>query len=87
MKQKILTLTTLRNSIRCEVDGQSEEDGDLIKMDKDIGLSGSPKVPFYKTPMHAIGDGWRLMAPPVHIENYAMSDNGPLKAYEWWLEK
>ncbi len=83
MKQKIITLTTLRNSLRCEVDGMSSEDGDLIRLDKEIGLSGSPHYPFYQTPMHAIGDGWRLMAPPVFIKDYAKD----IDAWEWWLER
>lgn len=78
MKQKILHISTMGNDLRSSVDGISAEDGELIKMDKEIGFSKDMWVPFYKTVMHAIGDGWRLMSPPIKIDtNY----------YDWWLEK
>lgn len=75
--QKILTMLTCVPDLRSSADGWGMEDGDMIRLDKPIGLSGSPNCPCYKTPLHAIGDGWRLMAPPVKDGKY----------YTWWLEK
>jgi len=83
MKQKILNLVTLDQSLRSKVDSWDAEDGELIDLNKEIGLSRSLSVPYYQTPMHAIGDGWRLIAPPVFIKNYINDIN----AYEWWFEK
>ena len=79
-KQKILRMATLDQSLRASVDSWDGEDGELIK---EIGLSSSPRFPFYQTPMHAIGDGWRLIAPPVLIKGYCNN----IDAYEWWFEK
>ena len=82
-KQKLLTLVTLSNHVRAKIDSLDAEDGELVKMNKEVGLSGCPHVPFYPTVLHAIGDGWRLMAPPQFIAEYVK--NTP--AWEWWLEK
>lgn len=85
-KQKLLIMSTERESLRSDVCGWGGEDGDLINHDKPIGLSGSPHFPTYKTPMNAIGDGWRLMQPP--IKNYSHSTDGiDFYEYEWWFEK
>lgn len=96
-KQKLLILNTLRNSLRAEVDGWGGDDGNNIHLDKPIGLSMSlenrdmrigGRWEFYPTVMHAIGDGWRLMGPPVTVDNFCKDEYGIImKAYEWWLEK
>jgi hypothetical protein len=77
MAQKILHLTTDGSGLRSKVEGWSAEDGDLIEMNKEIGLSDGMKTPFYSTVMHAIADGWKLLAPPVKSGNW----------YEWYLVK
>ena len=87
MKQKILVLVTLECGLRSKVDALDCEDGEMIQVWKEIGLSDSPKGLWYKTVMHAIGSGWRLMGPPVHIAEYAVGDEGPISAYRWWLEQ
>ena len=83
MKQKILIMTTLTPDLRSGVDSWDWEDGNIVKLDKEIGLSGSGQQICYKTPLHAIGDGWRLIAPPVTWPDYAPGVTG----YEWWFEK
>ena len=81
-KQKLLRMITLDRSLRSKVDSWDHEDGNMIDLQKEIGLSGSPSGPCYQTVMHAIGDGWRLMAPPVFIKDYAKNIDG----WEWWLQ-
>ncbi len=82
MRQKILTMCTLEPELRCNADGWSCDDGDLVNLTKPIGLTGSPYFTCYETPLHAIGDGWRLLGPPVQIAYL-----GELKAWQWWFEK
>jgi hypothetical protein len=77
MKQKILTMSTTKPTLRSAVDGWSIEDGNMVEPNKPIGLSGSPNCPGYFTPLHAIGDGWRLLGPPVFEGNL----------WTWWFEK
>lgn len=81
-RQKILILVTERRSLRADVLGFSGEDGNLIKFDEPIGMSHTLKdYGNFPTPMHAIGDGWRLMGPPIPTPYQLISH------YEWWLEK
>jgi hypothetical protein len=78
--QKILHFMTKTSSLRSSADGWSAEDGDVINVDKVIGLSpGYKGFCCYETPMHAIADGWKLLAPPSNLE---YSD-----FYEWWFVK
>jgi hypothetical protein len=51
-----------------------------------VGLiaSGNRYNTLYTTVLHALGDGWRLLAPPQeHTETNA--EGYPYKVYEWWL--
>jgi hypothetical protein len=78
--QKVLNLLTITSDLRSAADGWVAEDGDLIKKDKEIGLSESYKGFYcYKTPMHAIADGWELLAPPSNLEYDGL--------YSWWFVK
>ncbi|RJQ26699.1 hypothetical protein C4577_02825 [Candidatus Parcubacteria bacterium] len=80
-KQKILTMSTCGYSLRSCAESWGAEDGNLIDLTKEIGYSLKLRTPLYKTPMHAIADGWRLMVPPKE------NGNGVTIYYEWWFEK
>lgn len=81
--QKIMIMTTLKPDMRATVDSWGMEDGDLIYMEEEIGFSKSPSFRCWPTVLHAIGDGWKLMAPPVKDEHYSAKSAG----YHWWLTK
>lgn len=88
--QKVLTMTTKHPFMRMESLGQTHEDGDQVtfaasehRVDRnevEVGLVNTMnyKVPFYKTVLHAIGDGWKLMAPPIEESK---------EEYTWWLTR
>lgn len=82
--QKILHMMTSGSTLRATAEGWTAEDGDMIRPDKPIGLSPSPGGQWYcyKTPMHAIADGWRLMGPPTH-ETWPSGN----VYYYWWFER
>ena len=45
-----------------------------------VGFIGSPRVWYaYPTVLHALGDGWKLLAPPRDCVEYGQP------FYEWWL--
>lgn len=93
--QKVLSMTTSGRDLRSEVDGWSMEDGDLVVWssprypDAPVGLTPGPIKKYWpKTPLHALGDGWKLLAPPEPV----MSDDGSIykddngKTYfNWWF--
>lgn len=89
--QKILIMQTEQPSVRSDTIGFSAEDGDLVQLGAPIGLSRSLWVENYHTPLHAIGDGWRLLAPPVPFEenrqNPKTNQEYTVTCYEWWLIK
>ncbi len=84
VKQKILIMSTTGNRLRSEAVGWSAEDGDNILPGRPIGCSGGPKWAYtWPTPMHAIGAGWRLLAPPTkYTYNY---EEGSRDEWEWWF--
>lgn len=83
-KQKILTMITLQPNLRSSAEAWGEEDGDKVIMNKEIGFSDCYRGPYsYACPLFAIGDGWRLMAPPVEIKDYTEG----VDAWDWWFEK
>ena len=75
--QKILVLTTRGEHLRSAVVGQLAEDADGVRPGP-VELAPAWDAPRYETPLHALGDGWALLAPPVR------RDGGAL---EWWLTK
>src|SRR6187402_2793475 len=84
IKQKILKILTSRRSLRADAYGWNAEDGEVIQQEKHIGLSdGFRGFCCYDCPMKAIGDGWRLMAPPITLPAYINGQD----YYEWWFEK
>lgn len=72
--QKVMSCTTQRADMRAPIDGWTFEDGDLVVAGKMIGYTGSPIYPCYATVLHAIGDGWRLLAPPHRLADDEYDD-------------
>lgn len=59
-----------------------------------VGYAGHPSGLFYThaTPLHALADGWHLMAPPtkgsMKTDDEKYAENGGMRDYwEWWFEK
>ncbi len=89
--QKILTMTTTKPDMRQRVDSWDWEDGDEAAkaLGKEVGLIGSGYIGYPPTPLHALGDGWRLMAPPVEIKDWFHKDNPHFgeSVWMWWFDK
>lgn len=82
MLQKILTIMTTRPDLRATAEAWGAEDSALVKRDKDIGLTpGYHGQCIYKTVLHAMNDGWKLIGPPIP------SMYGDTPIWDWWLEK
>lgn len=97
--QKVLIMHTNSPDLRAEVDGWTMEDGDKVVWrtpmypDAPIGLTPGVYGKYDpKTPLHALGCGWKLLAPPSPMLN----DDGSIykgkyindKEYEvwaWWF--
>lgn len=86
--QKVLVVMTNGGDLRSDIEGWDAEDADLVK--------GQPRwkvlnmrVPSYESVLHALADGWRLLAPPSKIKD--MTIDGAIVAvheyHEWWLVK
>lgn len=93
--QKVLAMTTKGGDLRSDVDECSMEDGDLVVWsssrypDAPIGLTPSPTGKYWpKTPLHALADGWKLLAPPATVKNddgsVYRNDDGSTY-YTWWF--
>lgn len=41
----------------------------------------------YETVLHALGDGWELIAPPNQVASDSISYRENQQRYEWWLKK
>ncbi len=85
--QKILVLATENDHLRCrKCSNRYCESGDQV-LDATVVIGQYPHVieikdepvSDYPTPLHALGDGWRLMAPPVRKNDGVF--------FEWWFEK
>jgi hypothetical protein len=84
--QKVLIMTTHSNSLRSKAVGWTHQDADLVKPGP-IGNTPAP-TPYaaHPTPMHALADGWRLLAPPKPYETTTFV--GTLQTeWEWWFVK
>lgn len=91
--QKILIITTEICDMRAKVIGCSSEDSDNVYLafglnqnlpHEEIGKVGHYKgCKFYEAPLFALGDGWKLLAPPI--------ESPPVKGYKggyaWWFVK
>lgn len=87
-RQQVLIMSTYdkygAGGLRSEAWGWSAEDGweaaPYVGMNRPVGLMGYFRGPYsYPTPYHALGDGWRLLAPPEKFE-----ENGVPSLY-WWF--
>ena len=86
--QKVLILSTKGNGLRSEAEGWSWEDGDSVfNQSVEVGYFGSGPIKYYKTPLHAIGDRWNLLAPPSEYMCEYGDDGKQTKMYEWWFVK
>lgn len=83
---KYLIVQTPDPSMRATIDGWSVEDSEAsfheqaVKgPDVAVGLIGGARslLTYPKTVLHAIGQGWVIMAPPVQHPD----------GWEWWLTK
>jgi hypothetical protein len=95
MAQKVLIMGTYSEDLRGEADSWSMEDGDNVVWsteiypDAPIGLTpGVYRKYLPKTPLHALADGWKLLAPPRQFLN----DDGSIFRYAhgkaewvWWF--
>lgn len=86
--QKVLTFCTQSDDMRAGADGWGWEDGDeAVGKPNDhnkVGLIGSGNMRGFgcpRTPLHALGVGWKLLAPPVKLTN------DPYFQYKWWFVK
>lgn len=100
--QKVMICHTLRNGMRDKIEGWSLEDGDQVyKSYKErvhtlnefdsmfsvpVGLIRSGNGHCYSTVLHAIGDGWKLLAPPQEYTE-KMAGGPTVQMWEWWLVK
>ena len=77
--QSILKLDTRNLGMRAEVVGWSVESGFEVGFAATNNKTTIDKVPtwkikrpqltYYQTPLHALGDGWKLLAPPIKVGN------------------
>ena len=91
MKQTILEMSTDGQSLRSEAGGWTIESGhEVVKAmerysskieELHVGRIGAPyeRYSLPKTPLHALGLGWRLLVPPTKIEG--------CDDWEWYFEK
>lgn len=89
--QKVFHCFTLCSGLRDAIDGWTFEDGDLVQralrerphivgsQDLAVGMVGNPRFHYYPTVLHALGDGWRLLSPPVASSSFGHA------GYTWWL--
>lgn len=83
MKQKVLVMSTNGPDMRSTAQGWTCEDGAIVRAG-DIGMTGAPyPYPSPATPLHALGDGWCLLAPPAQIGRKAKAL--PRGEWEWWF--
>jgi hypothetical protein len=79
---QVLTMETRSPSLRAEVEAWGREDSTLVVPDKPIGFTLSPMGPHYLTVLHAMADGWKLLAAPIKYGTISK-----LYIWEWWLTK
>lgn len=84
--QKVLIMSTQTSDLRSEAIGWSAEDSNLVRPGPIGNSPGFPGPYSYPTPVHALADGWRLLAPPTQFD--VKSGNGTVRReWEWWFTK
>jgi hypothetical protein len=89
-RQQLLIMETDDSDLRSHASGWSAEDGCTVV--PRVGASPGPRWHYsYDCPLFAIGDGWRLMAPPTaYIEKQfrgPKDDVVEVERWEWWFER
>jgi len=90
--QKLLNCITHESTVRSTIQGWTFEDSDEVNEASaaryyqepntiPVGFirSGLERYPCYPTVLHAMGDGWKLLAPPTE------SKVDDLPIFDWWL--
>jgi len=98
--QKVLICTTYDSGMRSPIDGWSSEDGNavvdasrkhptsnIMGDPKQVGFIGSYPIQYPVTPLHAIGLGWKLLAPPTSTKVEDLNGNYLREEWEWWFVK
>jgi hypothetical protein len=87
---QIGSLMTSRCSVRAEVEGWGFEDSSLLVRGRHIGMTPSPKrIPYYKTVLEALADGWVLLGVPVR-EVYPREEgvrDTEVELWNWWITR
>jgi hypothetical protein len=79
MVRELLILDTESPSVRAEVVSWGHEDPSLLYWGK--SFSYAPNQPVRPpTVLHAMADGWELLAPPTQ-------GNPPASTFTWWLTR
>lgn len=91
-------MQTARCSLRADVDGWTCEDSGKLLPDKPIGFTRGPDFSYtYRTVMHALHDGWKLLAPPEMyldrvektpaevVEDPLHQPFREVQRWEWWF--
>lgn len=78
--RQVLVMSTNDASLRSDAWGWSCDDAALFKPGEPIGMTPGPRFPYaYATPLEAMWDGWRLLAPPERCKD------GKQIYAEWWF--
>ncbi len=95
-KQKILIMSTSRDSLRADAEGWTFEDASNIQPNEKehphIGIASINKNKIcgefycFDCPVRAMANGWRLMAPSLE-HKWVNGDGKQIIEYIWWFEK
>ncbi len=82
----VLNMATKTDDVRSEAVGWTCNDSSLLIPNKPIGMTPGVKFDYaYPTVMHAMHDGWKMLAPPEKF--ITPTDNGLIEGWYWWLVK
>lgn len=100
--QKVLICNTKFNYLRDKIIDYGAESGDEVRAaistyftdgkyhhTNDVPIDGVNKFdcPKYPTILHALADGWRLLAPPYSDTMSLNQINNIISVWTWWLVK
>ena len=82
--QKVLTMLTQGSDLRDEAVAWNAEDADLVRPGDGVGDTPGPRWSYeYASPLHALGDGWRLLQSPKKCRQ--MVNGKAVDEWEWWF--
>lgn len=79
--QMVMSVSSDGPTLRDEIFGWTTEDPSLYARGKMIGHTPSARESTPKTIMEALANGWRLLGPPV------MVNDNTTRYWDWWLVK